>query len=153
MSVSGPTTYYWTCGRCKVLSTSESGLTTPWPRSDAGTESSNGSCSRPECQLLQISHPLDHAAGIQHQLLITLIGGRLYRCDDHGRLLADLGLRTDAAGMPLDQDGRAVEAFGYDTFGRLVNDRGGSTAGANTVPTIAEAVPVTPATTLCREEL
>jgi len=150
MSVSGPTAYYWTCGRCKALSTSESGLTTPWPRSDADTESSNScSCSRPECQLLQITHPLDHAAGIQHQLLVTPIGGKLYRCDDHGRMLADLGVSTDAAGMPLDQNGRPVEAFGYDAFGRLVNDGGCSIAAANTVPTIAATVTaVTPPTTV-----
>ena len=134
MTTPNPATYYWMCGRCGVISTSESGLTTPWPRSnDSVAEQDVGSCTRPECQLLQLCEPLnrqqtgpspipDRPQHNSHCFTAVPRGGRLYRCDEHGRVLSELGILTDNAGMPIDADGHHIEIFGYDAFGRLLQD-------------------------------
>ena len=83
-----------------------------------------GSCSLLECQILQLCQPLQrHLTGSapllarpqhdQHEDTAAPRGGRLYRCDEHGRVLSELGIATDKAGMPVDADGRQVERFGY----------------------------------------
>ena len=131
MTASAPATYYWMCGRCGVVTTSESGLTTPWPRSTDSVDV--GSCTRPACQLLQLCQPLsrqqtgpspisDRPQHNHHDPSAAVRGGRLYRCDEHGRVLSELGIVTDTAGMPVDADGHEVEIFGYDAFGRLLQD-------------------------------
>ncbi len=130
MTTSAPATYYWKCGRCGVLSTSESGLTTPWPRSEDSVDI--GSCTRPECQLLQLCQPLnrqqtgpsipDRPQHNNYDPTAAPRGGRLYRCDEHGRVLSELQVLTDKAGMPVDAAGRKIEIFGYDAFGRLLQD-------------------------------
>jgi hypothetical protein len=132
MTAAGPATYYWTCGRCGVVSTSESGLTTPWPRSDNSVGDVD-SCPRSECQLLQLCQPLNRQqtgpSSIpnrpqhnHHDPSAAPRGGRLYRCDEHGRVLAELGIATDKVGMPIDSQGHKIEIFGYDAFGRLLQD-------------------------------
>jgi hypothetical protein len=46
----------------------------------------------------------------------------LYRCDEHGHVLSELGVRTDKVGMPVDSAGHRIEIFCYDAFGRLLQD-------------------------------
>ena len=138
-------TYYWSCSRCGALSTSESGITTPWPRSPSYQILSTSSlpfepvinkCLRPECLRLQsqISHPIaDEQSDTsplpkrpqqnQERGLPVGAGGRLYRCDEHGKVLFEMGLQTDEHGVPIGEDGRVVDGvYGYDAFGRRVQD-------------------------------
>ena len=141
-----PATYYWSCSRCGALSTSESGITTPWPRTPSCELLSASSlpfepvinkCLRPECLRLQsqISHPLAEERSdtrpqarrpqqnVEQRCLPVGAGGRLYRCDEHGKMLCEMGLPTDEHGVPVGEDGKVVDGvYGYDVFGRRVED-------------------------------
>ena len=123
-----PPTYYWSCSRCGGLSTSESGITTPWPRSPSISFSSLpfepiiNKCLRPECLRLQsqITHPtadqLTNTCPLPKrpqqnvtQSLPVGAGGRLYRCDEHGKVLSEMGVPTDEHGVPVGEDGNLVD--------------------------------------------